>query len=95
MEFIYRSIVYGTEGISNGTAVSLADTYTCSTTDADGETYEMTLTLAYDSATQPLTAGDVITGLFSRDVTTDTYTGEGIVVQWEMVYTSVGLPNHN
>jgi hypothetical protein len=93
--YIFRSIVYGTETISNGTAVALAETYTCATTDADGETYETTLTLDYDGANQPLTAGDVITGLFSRDVTTDTYSGEAIVVQWEIQYTSVGLPNHN
>jgi hypothetical protein len=53
------------------------------------------MTLDYDHADQPLTAGDTVGIVFNRDVTTDTYSGDACIAKWEFKYTSVGIPNHN
>ncbi len=93
----YRSIVFGTEDINNGTVVLVAaPTYTEDEDPGDdAETHISTITLDYDSGTQPLTSGDLLIMAFYRDVDTDTYSGDGIVLNWELEYTSIGLPNHN
>lgn len=89
----YRSIAEG-EAVDNGTVVSITDTYTASGNQTDKELFEQTITIDYDNGNQPLTAGDVVSFLFNRDVTTDTYTGAVIVIRWEVDYTSIGLPVH-
>jgi len=84
-DFEYRSLVWGTEDADNGTAVTATATYT-ETADPgdDQDTHTTEITLDFDDANQPLTAGDVIIGRFDRDVTGDTYSGLGIVHHWEV-----------
>ncbi|MCK5018781.1 MAG: hypothetical protein KAS32_17090 [Candidatus Peribacteraceae bacterium] len=91
----YRSIIWGTENIENGTAVSPSVTYTQSGAGADGDSHISDIVIDYDNGNQPVTAGDTIIMIFSRDMTNDTYGGDALVGQWEVEYTSVGLPNHN
>ena len=84
-DFEYRSIIFGTEDADNGTSVTATTTYT-ETADPgdDQDTHVTEITLDFDDVNQPLTAGDTIIGRFDRDVTTDTYSGLGIVNHWEV-----------
>ena len=89
----YRSIDEG-EAVDNGTAVDITGTYTQSGAGTDKELIETEITIDYDDTDQPLAVGDLIGFVFNRDVTTDTYSGDGIVLRWEVDYTSNSLPVH-
>jgi len=89
----YRSIAEG-EAIDNGTAVDITETYTQSGAGTDKEYIITEITIDYDNGNQPLTKGDIVGIVFNRDVTTDTYSGDAIVSQWEIDFTSVTLSVH-
>jgi hypothetical protein len=90
----YRSIDWGSQALNTGNTVRLSPTHTQSGAGHPYDTYVTTQTLAYNSADQPLTAGDVIGFDFKRDKTNDTYDGDAIMIMCELRYTSVGLRNH-
>lgn len=89
----YRSIAVG-EAVDNGTAVVATTTFTGGASETDKEHYETSITIDFDDVNQPLTVGDDIGVQFDRDVTTDTYSGAGIVFRWDLSYTSNKLPAH-
>ena len=89
----YRSIAAG-EAVDNGTVVSTTSTFTGGASETDKEHYETSITIDYDNVNQPLTAGDDLGIQFDRDVTTDTYSGAGIVYRIDLTYTSNTLPEN-
>lgn len=82
------------EAIDNGTIVNTSVTYTQSGAGTDKEAIESQILIDYDNANQPLAAEDDILILFSRDVTSDTYSGDGVVCKWELEYTANKLATH-
>lgn len=88
----YRSLLWGTEAVDNGTSVSDSTLYTQSGAGADGATFIDSLTIDYDNASQPLAAGDCLFYLFYRHMTTDTYAGDAVVVSWRLGYNSIKIP---
>lgn len=88
----YRSIVWGTEGIENGTLVADSVTYTQSGAGSSGQTIISSLVIDYDNTDQPLTVGDCILIKISRHVGSDTYSGDAIVAAWKLSYNSTGIP---
>ncbi len=92
-DITYRSIAAG-EAVDNGTVVPLTATFTGGASETDKEHYETAITIAYNNGNQPLTAGDDLGIQFDRDVTTDTYSGAGIVYRIDLTYTSNTLPEN-
>lgn len=93
-DFEYRSIAEG-ETLTNGTAVTVSGTYTQSGAGTDGELIEGGVVIDYDNVNQPLTAGDLMGIKVNRDMTTDTYASDIIIVKWEITYTSNSILKHN
>ena len=89
----YRSIA-DNEAIDNGTLATASATYTQSGAGTDKEAIETQITIDYDGANQPLTAHDEIIIVTNRDVTTDTYSGSGVICKWELEYTANKLATH-
>lgn len=81
----WRAMNWGTDGADNGTAATGTVTYT-QPGGGDGatDTYEHSITMAYNDADQPLAAGDVVVFHFDRDMTGDTYANGAIVQLWEV-----------
>ena len=83
-DFDWRSLNWGTEHVDNGTAEADTVTWTETANPADDDaTYEHSMTLVAGSGDQTITAGDVISGIFTRD-SADTYTGDAVVHHWEI-----------
>jgi len=89
----YHSTAEG-EAIDNGTQKDTTATYTQSGAGTDKELIETELILKYDDANQPLTKGDIVTIVFNRDMTADSYASDAVVQKWEIDYTSNTLRNH-
>ena len=89
----YRSIAAG-EAVDNGTVVSITATFTGGASEIDKEDYETVITIDYDNVNQPLAVNDDLGIQFDRDVTTDTYSGAGIVYRIDLTYTSNTLPDN-
>ena len=89
----YRSIAVG-EAVDNGTVVVATATFTGGAGETDKEYYETSITIVYTGGNQPLAVGDHIYFQFDRDVTTDDYTGSGIVTGWDLTYTANAMPSH-
>ena len=60
--------------------------------DADKLTYESEMTLPYDDAQQPITAGEVIAIRVERNPA-DTYSGEAIAARFELCVTANSFPS--
>ena len=92
----YRSIVWGTEDTDNGTVATGTVTYTEGSDPGDDKnTVESEITLPYDDANQPLTAGDLLVILFDRDVTGDSYSGDACIVKWETALDANSFATHH
>ncbi len=91
----YRSVAEG-EAIDNGTAVTATASFTGGASELDKEHYMTSVTIDFDNGNQPLTAGDAFVVQFDRDVSGEgnSYSGAGIVMRWDLLYTSVALPAH-
>lgn len=89
----YRSIADG-QAIDAGTVVVATTTFTGGASETDKEAYSTSITIAYTGGNQPLAIGDILVVQFDRDVTTDTYSGAGIVIKWDLVYTAIALASH-
>ena len=87
----YNSIA-ANEAVDSGTEKAATTTYTQSGAGTDKEMIIEDITIDYDNADQPITAGDALFIKFNRDVSTDTYTGAAIVQAWALQYTSNALP---
>lgn len=92
-DITYRSIADG-EAVDNGTAVVATATFTGLVGETDKESYETSITIVYTGGNQPLTVGDYLYIQFDRDVSTDDYSGAGIVTAWELEYTAIALATH-
>ena len=90
-DITYRSIAEG-EAVDNGTAVTASGTLTGGASETDKELYYTEIVLDYNHADQPLTAEDCVGIQFDRDVTTDTYSGAGIITMLHIQYNSIALP---
>ena len=91
----YRAIDWGnSEATDNGTVVSITATYTQSGAGTDSDTHKTSLTIDYDSATQPITAGDTIGFWCNRDTTTDTYSGAALLIRFELKLDCNTIPNY-
>jgi len=86
----YRSIDEG-EAVDNGTAVTATTTYTQSGAGTDKEFIVSDIVIDFDNVNQPVEAGDIIVAQFDRDVSGDTYSGDPIVLRWEINVTATGL----
>ena len=86
----YRSIAVG-EAVDNGSATVATATFTGGVSETDKEHYMTDVTIVFNDGDQPLTAGDTIFFQFDRDVTTDDYSGAGIVMRWELEFTAIAL----
>ncbi len=93
-EAIYRSIGHGGEATDTGTAVTTTATYTQSGAGVNKESIDTSITIDFDNADQPLTAGDMVAIEFSRDMTGDTYGSDAAVVLWEIEHNATGMPEH-
>ncbi len=89
----YRVTAAG-DSVDNGTVVVATTTLTGGASEIDKQHYETSITIDYDNADQPLVIGSDIGFQFDRDVGTDTYTGDGIVYKWDLVYTANKLATH-
>ena len=94
-DIAYRSVVFGTETTSNGVEATGTVTYTQSGAGADGDTHVSVIALTYNHADQPLSAGEMVSVHFDRDVSTDTYSGKGIVQNFEFSYSATTFCTHN
>ncbi len=90
-DITYRSIAEG-EAVDSGSSVTASGTLTGGASETDKELYYTEIILDYDHADQPLTAEDCVGIQFDRDVTTDTYSGAGIVTMLHIQYNSITLP---
>lgn len=86
----YRSLA-AAEIIDNGSLVTATTTYTQSGAGTDKETIATSLVLDFDSANQPLTAGDHAVFQLNRDFTTDTYASDVCLFQMLIAYEAIGL----
>jgi len=89
----YRSVAEG-ENTDNGTVVTATQTHTQSGAGGDKELYKTCITIPYTGGNQPLAANDTLGIQFDRDVSGDTYSGEAIVVRWELEYNANKLGTH-
>ena len=87
----YNSVAEN-EAVDNGTEVTATVTYTQSGAGTDKQMIIINITIPYNDANQPITAGDALFIKFNRDVTTDTYSGMAIVQAWALQYTSNCVP---
>lgn len=90
MDISYRSLDMGTgTTYDSGAAGTGTVTYTeAASPGTDKDTHLSTI------AVTGLAAGDVFGASFDRDVTTDTYSGELRVIQWELCFDINMIPNH-
>jgi hypothetical protein len=93
-QIVYRSLDFGAEGASNGTAVTASVTYTQSGAGADGDTHVSEITIDYNHANQPVSVGDVLEIHFSRLFTSDTYAKDAIVCKFELEFDANGISDH-
>ena len=90
----YRALA-DDEASDNGTAVTINPSYTQSGAGTDSSRHKLEAVLDYDSANQPLTAGDMIHMRCNRDVgASDTYSGFVILEQAELEFECTTIPNH-
>jgi len=94
-DIAYRSIVWGTEGVDNGSEASATVTYTQSGAGADGDTHESELTIPATGGNQPLAMNDTIMVHLDRDVSTDTYSGAALVERFEFDYSATSVCDHD
>lgn len=87
-DITWRSVIWGTEQVDNGTAVTGTITYTQSGAGNDGDTHKSTITIDYDHANQQLTVGDILAVHFDRDMTADTYASDAVVIEWHLEMTT-------
>ena len=87
----YRSVAVG-DAVDNGTFVTATQTYTQSGAGTDKELIQTAIVLDFDDVNQPISIGDHLFFQFDRDMTGDTYASDGIVMELEVEYTSIGLP---
>ena len=92
-DITYRSIAVG-EAVDNGTVVVGTVTFTGGASETDKELYESSITIVYTGGNQPLTVGDRLLIQFDRDKSGDTYSGMGIVMDWDVTHTANTLPEH-
>lgn len=86
----YRAIAEG-EAINNGTSVTVS--YKHIATMSQYQTYHSRVTLAYNSANQPLTNQDHIYFKITRDYTVaDDFGGTVTILAYEIIYNSVKIP---
>jgi hypothetical protein len=77
-DYDWRSVVWGTEDVDQGTVESDTDTYTeAADPGDDDDTHISTMTLVYNAGNQTIAAGDTLIGALTRDAA-DTYSGEAI-----------------
>jgi hypothetical protein len=74
------------EDADTGTAKTITTTYTSSGTTSAGKMIHTPVTLAYNDATQPLSANDHVYIRCNRDATTDTYAGNVLVTAFERIW---------
>ena len=89
----YHSVAEG-EAIDNGSVATATATYLAGATQTDKEMFETEIDIPYNTGNQPLTAGDTVTMLFIRNTATEanSYTGEAVVLRWEIKYTANKMP---
>ena len=93
-DFTYRVTAEG-EDLDADPAGSGTGTYTQSGAGTDGELIETEITIVYNESNQPLVVDSIVGILLDRDMTGDSYAGDAVVIQWEIDYTSIGIPNHD
>lgn len=89
----YRANAPGV-AIDNGTAVTATATHTQVGAGIDKEHLMTNITIDYDNVNQPLIADNGLYIQFNRDMSGDTYTGDGVVCRWDLQYTANKLPTH-
>lgn len=95
----WRSITSGSTGgdpINQGTVETDTVTYTQSGAGTDMMLIESDITMAYTGGNQEIAAGDWVFIAFSRAVGSESnsYTGNAVVIDWEISYTSEDMPYH-
>jgi hypothetical protein len=92
----YRAInVEGNEAYDSGTTVTISPTYTQSGAGTDKQGAELTATIDYDDANQPLTVDYLVGFVINRDVgASDTYSGAIYLDQLEACWQSTSIPDH-
>lgn len=91
LDISYNSVAQN-EAVDNGTEATATITYTQSGAGTDKQMIIVNITIPYNDANQPITAGDALFIKFNRDKTTDTYSGMAIVQAWALQYTSNCVP---
>jgi len=81
----YRVITPG-DSLTTGAAVPCSETYTQSGTSKETELICCSTTIDYDHADQPVTAGDLLGWIISRDKAGDSYAGDAIVILIRISY---------
>lgn len=95
----YRSVAsgelydYGDAG-GDGSATSIAVSYTQSGAGVDKGRVDLTGTIDYDDANQPLTAGDQVYVVLDLNETNTTYSGDPILCNAHLSYTSIKPITH-
>jgi hypothetical protein len=80
------------EAADAGTAGAAATTYTeAADPGTDKEIHVTSLTIDYDDGDQPLAAGDLLSLELKRDMTTDTYASDAVLLDAWLEYTSTVL----
>lgn len=89
----WRTIAHG-QAVDNGTAVTITSTHTQSGAGTDKVLIDNDIPLDFDDSNQPIAVGDIVFVSFFRDFDTDTYTGDAAVCDFDVHYTSTGIPEH-
>ena len=90
-DFDYRSIARSGETVSQGTAVAGTATYTQSGAGTDGQYFQSSITIPYNTGNQPLAKDDLFIGILTRDVTGEggnTYANDALVFLTELQFSS-------
>jgi len=85
------------EAYDNGSVYNATATYTeAANPGADKQCLTTSITLVYNNANQPFSADEVLGIKFYRDTASESngYSGEALVVRWEIEYQSTGIPSH-
>ena len=82
------------DDLTAGVSTTETVTYTQSGAGTDGELFKSRITFDYQDANNPLVVGEGVCIQFTRDVSGDTYGSGGVVLRWELVYSSDALPQH-